>query len=158
MVLEAGELPQVLEYDEPQATSRRNIYGIMPEGLNTWEQQFAQRLDTSGGDDILWWHRNPPHKPWSVNVLLPDGRGFYPDFILGVDGRKTRDNALLIDTKFAIHQPDAADKIGALHGSYGNVLILFREGSERWVTVARDPDTKKVRLGNEFRFADARGY
>jgi len=78
-------------------------------------------------------HHRSLQKAWSVNVLLPDGRGFYPDFILGVDGRKTSDNALLIDTKFAIHQPDAADKIGALHGSYGNVLILFREISERWV-------------------------
>lgn len=158
VVLEAGELPEAMEADEPLPGSSRNVYGVIPDGLNTWERQFAQRLDTAGGDTILWWHRNPPHKPWSVNVLLPDGRGFYPDFIIGVDGRKTEDNALLLDTKFAIHQPEAAEKIGAVHEAYGNVLVLFREGEGRWVTVARDPETGKARLGNEFRFADTRGY
>jgi hypothetical protein len=158
LIVEAGELPEAVESDDPLPTTRRNVYGIVPGDLNNWERHFAQHLDNAGAETILWWHRNPPNKSWSVNVLLPDGRGFYPDFIIGVDGRKTEDAALLIDTKFAIHQPEASDKIGALHGAYGNVLILYREGADRWLTVNRDPNTQKVRLGNEFRFSDARGY
>ena len=59
----------------------------------------------------MWWHRNVPRQPWSVNVLMPDGRGFYPDFIIGIDGRKTEDRALLADPKLNFQRDDELPKV-----------------------------------------------
>ena len=52
-----------------------------------------------------------PRQPWSVNVLMPDGRGFYPDFIIGIDGRKTEDRALLADPKLNFQRDDELPKV-----------------------------------------------
>ena len=76
MILPADPLPPTHESDEPLPGSKRNLYGIIPADLNLWEQHFAQVLDHDTSDAVTWWHRNQPHTPWAVNVLLPDGRGW----------------------------------------------------------------------------------
>jgi hypothetical protein len=93
-----------------------------------------------------------------VNVLMPDGRGFYPDFIIGVSGRKTDDHALLADPKLNYQRDDEATKVLAEHRSYGRVMILFLEGGRRWWTVGYDRKAKKPVLAREFRLADAAGF
>lgn len=143
---------------EPLVTSLRNVYGIMPLGLNSWEQQFAELLDRDGNRVVSWWHRNLPHKPWSVNVLMPDGRGFYPDFVIGINGRKTTDHALLADPKLNYQRDDEAVKVLAEHGCYGRVLILFLNEGHRWMTVGYDQIAKKPVLAREFRLVDAAGF
>ena len=86
-IQDAAELPPEIDWPEPLPFSPRNVYGVMPANMNSWEVPFAELLDRDVNNVVLWWHRNLPHKPWSVNVLMPDGRGFYPDFIIGVAGR-----------------------------------------------------------------------
>jgi len=71
----------------------------MPPGLNTWEQPFAEMSDRDSQMIVRWWHRNVPHKPWSVQVVLGNGKGFFPDFIIGIEGRRNEDPALLADPK-----------------------------------------------------------
>jgi hypothetical protein len=70
--------------------------------------------------------RNPRSKPWSIKVLLVDGRGFYPDFIVGIQSREKEANGLLADTKYAYETTKELPKILAEHASYGRVLILSK--------------------------------
>ena len=157
-LIESGELPEQFNSDAPLPSSALNVYGIMPPDLNGWEVQFAKLLDASEPENILWWHRNLPHKEWSVNVLLPDGRGFYPDFVIGVQGRDTEDGILLADPKFMFSMPGEIQKIGANHPAYGQVLIVARDGSARWMVIRYDSSSRKPAPVREFRVSDARAY
>lgn len=157
-IQDADDLPNEIECAEPLAGSPRNVYGVMPPELNSWEKPFAELLDRDVNNVVLWWHRNLPHKSWSVNVLMPDGRGFFPDFVIGITGRKTVDNALLADPKLNFQRDDEAGKVLAEHRSYGRVMILYLQGGTHWMTVAYDHKAKKPVLGREFRLVDAAGF
>lgn len=158
-VAEAEEgLPPVLESENPLPVSRHNVYKVMPPGLNSWEEAFADMLDRDTQDVVRWWHRNLPNKPWSVQVLLDNGRGFFPDFIIGIEGRKTEDGGLLADPKFAFEISQEEPKTYAEHPTYGRVLILSRQGGGQWMTVRYDENRQKAILDSEFRLADAAGY
>ena len=156
-ILDAAELPAEISCAEPLARSPRNVYGVMPADLNGWEKQFAELLDRDGNQVVTWWHRNEPRKDWSVNVLLPDGSGFYPDFVIGIEGRKTEDGALLVDPKERFETSQQAPKVLAKHRTYGRVLILAKDGL-RWMTVGYDERARKPVLAREFRLADAAGF
>jgi superfamily II DNA or RNA helicase len=156
-ILEAADLPCEVIWPEPLPSSSRNVYGVMPAGLNTWEKPFAELLDRDSNNIVTWWHRNEPRQPWSVNVLMPDGRGFYPDFVIGIEGRKTENGALLADPKLNFQRDDEAPKVLAEHRSYGKVMILFLDGV-RWMTVNYDEKAKKPVIAREFRLSDAAGF
>jgi type III restriction enzyme len=158
-VVEAEEgLPPVLESENPLPASRHNVYKVMPSGLNSWEEAFADMLDRDTQDVVRWWHRNLPNKPWSVQVLLDNGRGFFPDFIIGIEGRKTEDGGLLADPKFAFEISQEESKSYAEHPAYGRVLILSRQGGGQWMTVRYDDKREKAIFEGEFRLADAAGH
>ncbi len=152
-ILEAADLPVELVWSEPLPKSTRNIYGVMPAGLNTWEKPFAELLDRDMNKIVKWWHRNEPRQPWSVNVLMPDGRGFYPDFVIGIEGRKTEDGGLLADPKLNYQRDDEAPKVLAEHRIYGHVMILSLDGV-RWMIVGYDEKAHKPILAKEFRLVD----
>ena len=156
-ILDAAELPPEIVWPEPLPASTRNVYGVMPAGLNTWERPFAELLDRDANNIVTWWHRNEPRQPWSVNVLMPDGRGFYPDFVIGIAGRRTEEGALLADPKLNFQRDDEAPKVLAEHRSYGRVMILFLDGI-RWMTVGYDDKAKKPVIAREFRLSDAAGF
>ncbi len=152
------DLPAAMASDEPLPTARLNVYRVMPPGLNTWEQPFAEFLDRDSQNIVRWWHRNLPHKPWSVHVTLDNGKGFFPDFVIGIEGRKREDGALLADPKFFFEITQELPKSYAEHPSYGHVLILNRQGAGQWFTVRYDEHRQKAVLAGEFRLADAAGY
>ena len=156
-ILEAADLPPEITWAEPLPTSPRNVYGVMPAGLNTWEQSFAELLDRDMNKIVKWWHRNEPRQPWSVNVLMPDGRGFYPDVVIGIEGRKTEDGGLLADPKLNFQRDDEAPKVLAEHRIYGHVMILSLDGV-RWMTVGYDAKAQKPIIAREFRLTDAIGF
>jgi type III restriction enzyme len=159
MLIETDEpIPAEIQSADPLPMSSLNAYGVIPADLNTWERAFAEFLDRDRNQIVKWWHRNLPLKPWSVNVLLPDGKGFYPDFVVGINGRKTEHNALLADPKFHYQTDDGIAKIQAEHRSYGRVMILDLEGGIRWWTVGYDEKAKKAIKAREFRLADAAGF
>jgi type III restriction enzyme len=132
MILPADPLTVIWESNEALPSSNRNLYGIMPADLNSWEQNFAQILDHDQSGSVTWWHRNQPHKSRAVNVLLPDGRGFFPDFLVGVKDRKTPDGVLLAEPKFHFERRDEVPKADVADASYGKVLVLHREGGVEW--------------------------
>ncbi|MEI8121455.1 MAG: DEAD/DEAH box helicase family protein [bacterium] len=154
----AADLPGELVSDAGLPSSARNIYGVYPERLNGWERAFAQWLDGDTLGVVCWWHRNPQQQPWSVNVPRPDGRGFFPDFVVGINGRKTEEGALLADPKWAFDRHDEAPKAGAHHPSYGNVLVLCRDQDIRWMTVRYDVERDIARIDREFFLSDAAGF
>jgi hypothetical protein len=158
VIEDAETLPLELATDGPLARSRLNIYNAVPPGLNGWERSFGDSLDSDATDTVLWWHRNPVNKPWSVKVLLVDGRGFYPDFIIGIRHRKTECSGLLADTKYAYDTNKELPKILAEHPSYGRVLILAQNNSKQWAMAELQSLSGKATLGNVFRLAEATGY
>lgn len=154
---EADEIPSHLASDEPLPHSGFNVYGVLPPGMNNWERLFADFLESDMSGKLLWWHRNLPHKEWSVRLLLTSGKGFFPDFIIGIKERPKPDNALLVDTKYAFDTAREAPKILADHDEYGRVLIVHKTGEKRWAKVRFDENGKPV-LGDEFRVVDAPGF
>ncbi len=126
------EIPRVLVHDAPLFTSRLNVYGAIPPGLNLWETDFARLLDGDSQSVVNWWHRNEPRKPWSVQVLLEDGRGFFPDFVIGMADRPTEEGVMLADPKNRFEVAREHAKAQARHPIYGQVLILHREAEARW--------------------------
>jgi type III restriction enzyme len=151
-------LPMALEHESPLPTSRLNVYRVLPPDLNSWERPFAELLDRDAQKIVQWWHRNPPRKPWSISVVLDGGKNFFPDFVIGVEGRKTEDCGLLADPKFFFEITDEQPKTKAEHPIYGRVLILSLQGGAQWMTVRYDERQQKAALDQEFRLADAAGY
>jgi len=153
----AEEIPSALASDEPLRTSGFNVYGVYPAGMNSWERLFADFLESDMSGKLLWWHRNLPNKDWSVRLLLTSGKGFFPDFIIGIKDRPKPENALLVDTKYAFDTAREAPKILADHDEYGRVLIVHKTGEKRWAKVRFDENAKPA-LGDEFRVVDAPGF
>jgi type III restriction enzyme len=150
-------LPAEYTWDTPLNASPLNVYGIVPPDLNGWERAFAEYLDRDTTGTVKWWHRNPVDQDWSVCVMLADGRAFYPDFIIGVNGRKTQDGVLLADTKFGFELGQEFPKLLAEHPAYGRTLIIHRSGTGPW-QICRVDETGRPKLGDEVRIADLPGF
>ena len=122
---ETEPLPGSMDSTTPLNPSFKNIYGVFPADLNTWEVEFAKLLDNDPEGMVLWWHRNPVKKKYSVAIVRPDGGRFFPDFIVGVKGRTVaRDGILLIETKHAIGSLDSRIKAVVEHNEYGKALMI----------------------------------
>jgi hypothetical protein len=158
-ILQAAPLPTSLSSLTPLESSRLNIYGAYPSHMNTWERGFAEFLDADDSQIVQWWHRNEPRKPWSINVLLETGEGFFPDFILGIKARPTEEGGLLADTKYAYETARELPKLLADHGAYGRVLIItINTGNKKWSIAGLDPLTHLPRIIEPFRIMDAAKY
>lgn len=152
--LPAGPLPDSLYSDTELPASRHNLYGVYPPGMNDWEQAFAEFLDLDPDGFVLWWHRNEPHKPWSVATTLPNGRQFFPDFLVGIRGRTKPDHVLLVDPKRAINDDiNAKVKTVVEHQAYGRTAVLFYEERKRWMTVRYDEAKDQNYIDSVFRLS-----
>ena len=125
-VTNAAPLPEFWESETRLPNSPLNLYSVLPQGLNTWEQPFAEWLDRQEGT-VLWWIRNLPRPnataDWSVRIVLPEnGKGFYPDFVVCVDGRKS--GIALAETKERVDSADTEAKTRTEHREYGRALML----------------------------------
>ena len=85
-----------------------------------------------------------------------NGRGFFPDFVLGVNGRPTVDHGLLADTRYAFETRKELPKLLAEHRDYGRALILSLENN-RWFLAGKDASGRPM-LKEEFRVVNAAGY
>ena len=128
-ICDAADLPPNIDSEIVLDTSLRNVYGCYPAGMNSWERSFAEYLDGDDTNAVVFWHRNPARKAWSINVLLESGRGFYPDFIVGIRDRAQEDGGLLADTKYAYETTREIPKLLAEHACMGRVLILTKNNA-----------------------------
>ncbi|MGQ7242088.1 DEAD/DEAH box helicase [Salinicola sp. V024] len=126
-------IPPVLESEVPLETAERNVYGVFPIGMNEDERRVARLLDQD--TRVLWWHRNPvgAHRPDAVGLYRWDeGDGFFPDFIVAIEGRETPDQIALLEIKGA-HLwgvGKEAEKAAAEHLDYGRVYMVGRRRGE----------------------------
>ncbi len=156
---EAEPLPGFVDSSIALPPSFKNIYGIYPADMNPWEIEFVKKLDNDPSGTVLWWHRNPPRKKFSVCIVRPDGYRFFPDFVVGVKDRTVaRNGILLIETKHAIGSLDSQIKATVEHKEYGKALMIHwqdwtEEKRRTAMTVRYDPQTDKNVLDAVFRCA-----
>jgi hypothetical protein len=158
VVRDAGPLPVSLDSDVGLRPSEKNIYGVYPSGMNSWEAAFAELLDQDLNGRVKWWHRNPSRAPWSVKVILSSGKGFYPDFVVGLNNRGLGDGVLLVETKFYFEDELGIEKVNSEHKVYRRPLILTYEEERRWMSVRYDVARHKNVLDRVFDLAWAGGF
>lgn len=149
MVVDAAKLPvEVVVTGSPLQPSRLNIYKVYPDDLNSWELAFVQELDRDTAGTVLWWHRNPPRKPYSVGIPLPGQSQqsyYWPDFIVGVNNRSRGNGILLVETKRVLNDEEgnAHAKSKVEHPEYKKPMMLYWENEARWMVVEYDPAQDK---------------
>lgn len=150
------ELPAVAGFDAAGIEARRNAYGRFPEDLNNDEREFAKLLDAEAG--VRWWHRNPVRQASSVALFGWDhGAGFYPDFVVGVDGRQSRDGIVLVEIKGPLlwgETQEVAKIAGGRHPEYGETVAIGRRAGERFKRLAVDGE--RLTPVGDFDFAQLR--
>lgn len=134
-------------------TARLGAYGVFPPELNKDELSFAQLLDGDLSETVEWWHRNEHCKPYSVGLIMPDGKGYFPDFMVKVKGRSKGDGLLLIEVKgeFLQNSGNTPDKAVASHGLYRQPLMVTLEKSGRWMTLRFNEKTDRLEADAVFR-------
>lgn len=142
---DAAEIPSVIESFTQLEPATLNLYGIFPDDLNSWEKPFAEYLDNDLTGTVLWWHRNPVKKPYSVCMPLAGQPDFYPDFVVGIQDRKLGKGILLMETKRDINDQlgNAKEKAQAEHPDYGKVMMIYWEDQREWQVVEYDPKKDK---------------
>jgi len=150
---DTARLPETVSWPTGCTTARLGAYGVFPPDLNNDELAFAQLLDGDLSETVEWWHRNEPCKPHSVGLVMPDGKGYYPDFMVKVQGRGKGDGILLIEVKgeFLLNSGNTPDKAQASHGLYRQPLMVMLEKSGRWMTLRFNEKTDKVEPDAVFR-------
>ncbi|MHB1641436.1 MAG: DEAD/DEAH box helicase [Acidithiobacillus sp.] len=124
------------------APAARNAYRCYPQGMNQDELAVAKMLDAN--PLVLWWHRNQPRRPESIGLYRwDDGKGYFPDFVVGVRSRDTLDQIALLEVKgghlWAVE--DEVEKHGAVHPDYGQVFMIGRRrGEEAFHHLRREGD------------------
>ncbi|WP_298329450.1 hypothetical protein [Asticcacaulis sp.] len=93
---------------------------------------FAKMLDNDDSGRIKWWLRNPENEKWATRLILPTGKRFFPDFVVGVAGRNTPDNIALVEIKDdgdtgRLQSDSNAIKIRSVHREYRKVFWSFQE-------------------------------
>ncbi|HQT68431.1 MAG: hypothetical protein B7Z78_11550 [Rhodospirillales bacterium 20-60-12] len=142
-LVEADDLPTVLTSDVELNVSPRNLYQRRPTGLNAWEEEFADWLDLQE-ERVQWWIRNVQNRGaangWGVRIILPEsGKGYYPDFIVCVSGRKKPGEIALLETKERIDSADSISKSRTVHRAYGKaIMVTYDKSMGRFIRIEYD--------------------
>lgn len=143
-------LQRVMDIDVPLAggiaslqrldAASRNLYGVLPAGLNPDELVVAQLLDAS--PLVKWWHRNPSKTGVGL-YRWDEGEGYYPDFVVCLNARQGTGIALLeVKSDFLSGKDSEVDKAAAEHREYGRVYMAGRKRGERDFCFLRALDGK----------------
>ncbi len=96
--------------------------------VNLEEREFITALDRD--DAVLWWHRNPDRKPWSVRLVRSEHTNyFYPDFVVCL--QRTADASAmtrLVETKESTK--DASRKARRVPKIYGKVMFITKDNQQ----------------------------
>jgi len=124
-------LTETLVSPNPLPPAKRNVYGVFPAQMSPQELEFAELLDTS--NQIDWWYRNLPGAHRTDNVGLyqwSGGTGFFPDFVVKIQGRSEADGIALAEVKGPHLQHYERAKAAARHPTYGRVFMVGKDGAE----------------------------
>lgn len=142
---------------EPAAKS---LYRVFPHNLNKEEEAFARLLDGDTSGTVEWWLRNVENTRWAVSIVLPTGKRHYPDFVIGVRGRKSLDHIALAEIKDdeetgRLNSSGNTDKVRTEHAQYGSALMVTRDvRSKDWYQLAYFPDLRRHQPAALFRVTD----
>lgn len=133
---------------------------LPPPGLNSWEIAFSRELDRDEDGLILWWHRNPERKHWSVRIPVPGFDNYYPDFVVGIRDRSKGDGILLVETKERINDADglAQAKTQVKHSVYGKPMMLYWKDKKDWMIIEYDEEKEQNISDRVFRMGLTKTY
>lgn len=159
-LLDTQPLPDEIELPPGAQKSRLNIYGVMPQDLNSHERSFAGLLDADTSETVEWWFRNEPRKPWSIGLVLPTGDRYFPDFVAKIKDRVQGEGILLIEIKgnHILHNEETSDKVMADHKIYRVPLMLVRDANGQFMTVRNNERTDRNELNQVFRIENMQEY
>lgn len=136
-VQSAETIPDVIYSKVALDDAGKGVYGVFGPRMNLWERGFAKSLDEDSSGTILWWMRNSENARWACRIIRPSGKHFFPDFVIGVAGRKKPDNVALAEVKERIESEDSAEKTRVEHKTYGSVIMVtWDQPAKRWEVVA----------------------
>ncbi|CAD1796108.1 site-specific DNA-methyltransferase [Xanthomonas arboricola pv. juglandis] len=124
-----------------------SVFGIDGSaGVNQEEREFIQSMERD--DHVVWWHRNPSRKPWSVRIVRSEHRNyFYPDFVVCLEFPNGENAEMrMVETKESTK--DASRKAQRTPKVYGKVLFVTREDTR--LRIVNDDGS----LGDEFDWVD----
>ncbi len=122
--------------------ANRAFHGVYPHSMNNEERAFAEILDRDCTGVVKWWLRNTENAAWATRMVLPSGKRFFPDFVVGVKGRSCRDGIALVEIKDdgvtgRLQSDSNIEKIRVLHRVYQNVFWTYRSDGT-WVRAEYD--------------------
>ncbi|MDC7694252.1 hypothetical protein PQU94_08160 [Asticcacaulis sp. DXS10W] len=125
-------IPEMLFGPKDAERARKGAYGAFLGRFNRPELAFAKMLENDDTGRIKWWLRNPENEKWATRLILPTGKRFFPDFVVGVAGRNTPDNIALVEIKDdgdtgRLQSDSNAIKIRSVHREYRKVFWSFQE-------------------------------
>jgi type III restriction enzyme len=142
-----GVIPSKLELE----SATKGVYAVFGPRMNDWEYRFAQQIDQDSTGTVLWWLRNVENAKWACRIVRPSGRFFYPDFLIGIAGRKKLDNVALAEVKERIESEDSIEKTRVEHKDYGSALMVtWDDDKKRWYIVDYNPAIERNTLVKQF--------
>jgi hypothetical protein len=158
--LESNELIPTEQFgpkDAPKA--KKGAYGAFIGRYNRPERAFVEMLDNDDTGRIKWWLRNPESEKWATRLILPTGKRFFPDFVVGVSGRRTRDSIALVEIKDdgetgRLHSDSNAIKIRSEHSEYKKVFWSFREAEGVFLKAVWNQSYNRIFSAGPFEIED----
>ncbi|MEA5160709.1 DEAD/DEAH box helicase family protein [Cereibacter johrii] len=143
--------------DAPKA--KKGAYGAFIGRYNRPERAFVEMLDNDDTGRIKWWLRNPESEKWATRLILPTGKRFFPDFVVGVSGRRTRDSIALVEIKDdgetgRLHSDSNAIKIRSEHSEYKKVFWSFREAEGVFLKAVWNQSYNRIFSAGPFEIED----
>ena len=143
--------------DAPKA--KKGAYGAFIGRYNRPERAFVEMLDNDDTGRIKWWLRNPESEKWATRLILPTGKRFFPDFVVGVSGRRTRDSIALVEIKDdgetgRLHSDSNAIKIRSEHREYRKVFWSFREAEGVFLKAVWNQSYNRIFSAGPFEIED----
>lgn len=126
-------LPLAFEDVSDLPETLKSAYGVFPSHMTTPERKVAELLDADESGTVQWWLRNVENTIWATRIILPNGKQFFPDFVVGIHGRRSEDSIGLIEVK-----DDGVD--GRLHSDVNLIKIKARHQLYRDVKWAAEGD------------------
>jgi len=143
--------------DAPKA--KKGAYGAFIGRYNRPERAFVEMLDNDDTGRIKWWLRNPENEKWATRLILPTGKRFFPDFVVGVSGRRTRDSIALVEIKDdgetgRLHSDSNSIKIRSEHSEYKKVFWSFREAEGVFLKAVWNQSYNRIFSAGPFEIED----
>ncbi len=149
-----------VEYSEPSSgPALKGAYGMFPSDMNAEERSFAEFIDGDNTGVVKWWLRNRENAKWATRIMLPTGRRFFPDFVVGVTNRSTPDSIALVEIKDdGVTGRLQADlnimKIRVQHQEYKNVFWTYRSDHKVWERARYDEGLHRIIPQGAFKISE----